>query len=156
MKKLFSQGSQSIVLGGVFPFSQYLLKTDEFSHLKDIPDFMRVLIIWKHTFMNTYLDGKKYFRDRFYLLRHEDLLNDPVTSLSKLYELMGRDVPDKVLEWAKNNINGSKPSFAYNNSRWNKAFRELDMSEALTLAGYDELVPGEEGFWTSVSRRLFG
>src|SRR5919108_4301941 len=65
--------------------SELLLERGAFD-LADPPDYMRVLLVWKATFVATRSAGQTELGDRYLLLRHEDLGDDPVTTLTRLYD----------------------------------------------------------------------
>jgi hypothetical protein len=121
-----------------YPFSEFLLNTQEYSHLKGCRDFMRILLIWKYIFINTYNAGKKLYGDNYYLLRHEDLQKDPENTLRMLYEHINRPLPKNVHDWAVSNVRKNKPPYAHESRRWLEAFKKLEMHEVLALAGYDD------------------
>ena len=125
-----------------YPFSEFLLNTPEYSYLKGCRDFMRVLLIWKYTFINTYTAGKELYGDNYYLLRHEDLQNDPENSLRMLYDHIGRTLPKNVLDWTLSHVRKNKPPYAHDSKKWLTAFDRLNMCEELELAGYKECLTG--------------
>ncbi len=139
-----------------FPFSEHLLSTEEFSHVKDPLDFMRVLIVWQHTFKNTYHAAKKLYGDRFFLLRHEDLLNSPRETIEKLYAHMERGVPEELMEWAEKNLRKPSPPYMHDDDRWLHAFREIGMLEEIELAGYSDCLREPSPKTVSEKKSLLG
>ena len=73
--------------------SKLLLKRPEYSHIRRPANFMRILLLWKHTFESTYRDGHEQFGDRYVLLRNEELRADPVGGISRVYRAVGRRTP---------------------------------------------------------------
>lgn len=120
-----------------FPFSEFILNTQEFSYLKGCEDFMRILILWKYNFRKTHDTGKTLFGDNYLLVRHEDLLAEPELALKSIYNFLGLPLPGHVLEWAKANVNSKPNIYASDSSRWQEAFKRLDAEEELKIAGYN-------------------
>ena len=113
----------------------------------------RVLLVWKHTFESTFAEGRARFGDRYVLLRNEDLRADPAAALAALYEVLGRPVPDGVSSWAREKVRPPEEPYAAIDRRWLDAFRRLGMEQAISDAGYPELL--EEARYPS-PRRLRG
>ncbi|MDN3514724.1 MAG: sulfotransferase [Candidatus Brocadia sp.] len=136
-EKLFFKKKSHYSAWSSFPFSEFILNTQEYSHLKGCEDFVRILILWKYNFRKTHDAGKALFGENYLLLRHEDLLTRPELTLESMYNFLGRPMPTHVLEWAKGNINSRSNLYAPDNPRWLEAFKRLDMDEELHIAGYN-------------------
>lgn len=119
--------------------SRILLQRPEYSHVHRPANFERILLVWKHTFESTWRDGQVLFGDRYVLLRNEELRADPVAAIARVYEAVGRGTPPAVAEWARGKVKDPEVPFAANDPRWNEAFTELDMGQALRDAGYPEI-----------------
>lgn len=119
--------------------AEALTRRPEFEHLRDCPDFMRVLVVWRFTFEQTREDGLRSFGPRYRLVRHEDVRADPRRVLSDIYELMRRPVPATVAGWAERNIVPGQEVFAEDDPRWGEAIRQVGLGEPLRHAGYREL-----------------
>lgn len=119
-----------------FVFSEFVLNTPEYSHLKGCEDFMRILILWKYEFRKTHDAGKKLFRENYLLLRHEDLLIAPGKTVGLLYEFIERRAPQHAINWALKHIRNNKTPYASDNSNWRDAFKRINMDAELTIAGY--------------------
>ena len=119
--------------------SQLLLKRPEYSHLRRPPNFMRILMVWKHTFESTWREGRLLFGDRYVLLRNEELRADPVGAISRVYRAVDRPTPPAVAEWARGKVKAPEVPFAATDPRWAEAFAALGMREALADAGYPGL-----------------
>lgn len=50
---------------------------------------------------------KEEYPDNFYMVRYEELSTEPITSVSKLYAFLGRNVPTEVLNWIPENTNSA-------------------------------------------------
>lgn len=135
-EKIFFKKRSNYSAWSSFPFSEYILKTPEYSHLKGCEDFMRILILWKFKFRKTHDAGKTLFGENYLLLRHEDLLTEPEPTLRSLYNFLGRPLPDNVLNWALEKVNSTSNLFAPDNPLWGKAFKKLNMDEELSISGY--------------------
>lgn len=100
----------------------------------------RVLLVWRHSFESTRRDGMPLFGDRYVLIRNEELRADPAAALGSLYERLGRLVPEAVATWARENVHPPEEAYAAKDRRWLDAFRRLEMEQAITDAGYPELL----------------
>ncbi len=120
--------------------SELLLKHPEYAHIKDPPDFLRVLMVWKLTFEETRREGIRNFGDRYLLLRHEDFRSDPAGAVASVYRLLGRPMPDEVASWARRNVQSSQSIFAEDDPRWLEAFERIGLEEALKEGGYGDLL----------------
>jgi len=119
--------------------SQLLLKEPEYSQLRKPPNFLRILMVWKHTFESTYREGRLLFGDRYVMLHNEELRADTVGGLARIYEAAGRPTPPAVAEWARGKVKPPEVPYAATDPRWGEAFATLDMRDALKDAGYPEL-----------------
>lgn len=119
--------------------SAQLLTHPEYAHLRRPANFMRILLVWKHTFENTFRDGRRLYGDRYVLLRNEELRADPVGAISRVYRAAGRPTPAGVAEWARGKVRAPEVPFAANDPRWAEAFAQLGMRDALEDAGYPVL-----------------
>ncbi len=119
--------------------SQTLLKRPEYAHIHRPTDVERVLLVWRHTFESTWLDGRRLFGPRYVLLRNEDLREDPAAALRSVYLALGRESPPEVLSWAAEAVRGGEEPYEAENVGWGEAFGRLGLSGALESAGYPEL-----------------
>jgi hypothetical protein len=119
--------------------AEALTRRPGFEHLRDCPDFMRVLVVWRFTFEQTRKDGLRSFGPRYRLVRHEDVRADPRRVLSGVYDLMQRPVPAAVAGWAERNIASRQEVFAEDDPRWGEAIKQVGLGEPLRQAGYREL-----------------
>jgi hypothetical protein len=119
--------------------SQALLRRPEYAQIRKPANFLRILMVWKHTFESTYRDGRRLYGDRYVLLRNEELRADPVAAIARVYETAGRPTPPEVADWARGKVKPPEVPFAANDPRWGEAFGALDMREALANAGYPAL-----------------
>ena len=119
--------------------SQILLQRPEYSHLRRPANFLRILLVWKHTFESTFNDGQRIFGDRYVMLRNEELRADPVGGISRVYRAAGRPTPPAVAEWARGKVRAPEVPYAATDPRWGEAFAALGMREALENAGYPGL-----------------
>lgn len=134
-----------------FPFSEIILNTPEYAHLKGCEDFIRILILWKYKFWKTHEVGKVLFGKNYLLLRHEDLLHAPRETLKRLYDFLGRELPQPVVDWALGRVRSNHSRYAPDNKDWRKAFKRLDMDEELSIAGYSW--PGSWDFLKDITIR---
>lgn len=107
---------------------------------RDIPDFLRPLLVWKAAFETTTGDGERLFGDRFALVRLEDLRADPRRELARIYGLLDRDPPEAVCEWAEGNIRREARVHLADDPRWALGARAVGMEEELERAGYGEIL----------------
>ena len=119
------------------PFSEYVLQTPEYRHLQGCEDFARIRLLWKYTFQKTYEAGRSCFGENYLLLRHEDLRADPCRTVGLMYDFLGRAVPDRVIDRAKENVRiGSPQIYASGSRRWIEAVERLEMEDTLRVTGY--------------------
>ena len=120
-----------------------LLLRDEFRHLAGCPDHLKILLVWKFVFRETHRAAKELFGDRYLLLRHEDLTEDPGAALERLYAILERSLPGHVVDWARSMVRPARPPFAANDCAWETAIRRLSLEDELGVAGYrDPDAPG--------------
>jgi hypothetical protein len=105
----------------------------------DPPDFMRVLLVWKATFIATRSGGETVLEDRYLRLRHEDLSMEPVATLGRLYEFIGRPMPPEVSAWAIEYVQGPRPIPFEDDPRWAEAAERIGLRELAHEAGYTGL-----------------
>lgn len=118
------------------PFSEFILNTPEYSHLKGCEDFFRILVLWKYNFKKTHDSARTLFGNNYMLLRHEDLMAAPETTLRSVYDFLGKSPPAHILKWATTNINSRPNLHAPDNPHWQVAFKKLNMEDELSIAGY--------------------
>ncbi len=119
--------------------SQILLKRPEYAHLRRPANFMRILLVWKHTFESTWREGRLLFGDHYVLLRNEELRADPVAAIAKVYRATGRPTPPAVAQWARGKVKPPEVPYAATDPRWGEGFAALGMREVLEDAGYPML-----------------
>jgi hypothetical protein len=119
-----------------FAFSEYLLASSDYLGLQKCPDFMRILLIWKHLFRVTHSRGTQVFGSKYLLLRHEDLQSETAGTINRLYQLAGKPPSQHVLTWAESNVKKSDDPYAVDDPRWQAAFERLEMTDELVAAGY--------------------
>jgi hypothetical protein len=127
---------------------EVLLRRRSLAIGEDIPDFLRPLIVWKAAFETMSGDGPRLFGDRYALIRLEDLRADPGRELGRIYELIGRPLPEGVTAWARDHIRSGGDVHYADDPRWARAARLIGMEAELERAGYGEIlelepVPGE-------------
>ena len=106
----------------------------------DIPDFLRLLIVWKLAFETTDGDGRRLFGDRYVLLRLEDLRADPARrARAASTRRLGRATPAAVAEWAAENIRTDASDPPRRRPAWARAVALLEMEPELERAGYGEI-----------------
>lgn len=119
--------------------AQLLLKRPEYAHLRRPANYMRILMVWKHTFESTWREGRLLFGDGYVLLRNEELRADPVAAIARVYRAAGRPTPPPVAAWARGEVKAPEVPYAATDPRWSEAFAALGMREALADAGYPGL-----------------
>lgn len=119
--------------------SATILSLPEYAHIRRPANFLRILLVWKHTFESTWSDGRRLFGDRYVLLRNEELRADPVGAISRVYRAVERPTPPAVAEWARGAVRSSEVPYAANDPRWIEGFARLGMRDALENAGYPVL-----------------
>lgn len=119
--------------------SETLLERPEYAHLRRPANFMRILLVWKHTFENTFHDGRRLFGGRYVLLRNEELRADPIGAIARVYRAAERHTPPEVAAWAQGAVRPPEVPYAANDPRWSEGFARLGMREALEDAGYPGL-----------------
>jgi hypothetical protein len=133
---------QSPVVGwSAHAFADALLLRPEYSHLGRLRDFERVLLVWKHLVRATHDAGQALFGDRYCVVRHEDMANDPDSTLRGLYAFLGplgQGIPDSVVRWASENVRGGTRIHDRHSRRWVEAIRRLDAANELRDMGYEE------------------
>jgi hypothetical protein len=120
-----------------------LVLDDEFRHLQGCPDYVRVMLVWKFVFRETYHAARELFGDRYFLLRHEDLACDPENTLERLYSTLERPLPGRVVDWARSTLRAPGEPFQASHPAWRTAIEGLSLADELELAGYTDLLrPG--------------
>jgi hypothetical protein len=117
--------------------SELLLERPEYDHLEDPTDVVRVLMTWKLTFEATRTDGQRLYRDRYVMVRNEDLRADPAGALERIYDALGRQVPQPVAAWADENVASEQDIYAADDPRWREAFEQIGLGDALATSGYE-------------------
>lgn len=119
--------------------SERLMARPEYSSLRKPHDHLRILMVWKECFEATHGDGTRTLRERYLLLRHEDLASDPGAAMARVYELAGRSAPDAVTAWAAANVRPPATIPFGDDPRWAQAAERIGLGEALDAAGYTDL-----------------
>jgi Sulfotransferase family len=114
----------------------------EGKRVRDPSNAERVLLVWRASFERTRRDGLARFGDRYVLVRNEDLRADPARVLADVYAALGRDVPAPVSAWAQENVRPPAEPYAADDPRWRQALEVAGAIEAVSDAGYGELLAG--------------
>ncbi len=128
------------VLWGSRAVSRLLVERQGLEHLADATDVVRVLLVWGFTFRRTFEDGKRSFGDDYLLVRHEDLLREPVETARRIHAFLGRPAKDHALEWVKAKVQPPAPPLFPSSRRWAKAIEKAGVDLDVIDAGYGELL----------------
>jgi hypothetical protein len=124
-------------------FSDFILTYEGMDDSEPFQDFLRILAIWKYKFDTTYRQGRDAFGENFFLLRHEDLLENPAETIESIYGFLGIEPSVSVLNWAAGNLRQPSAAFKGTDSSWIDAFDRISMWDALEESGYAERIRGE-------------
>jgi hypothetical protein len=129
------------------PWSSYklfkrIIKKQGRPELAEVPNWIRILVLWKYCFDHAYRGGRSAFRRSFLLLRHEDLGRDPRASVDRLYQHMGLDPYPKAIEWAAENVSLRHRECYSDDARWLEAYQRIGLDESLERAGYRPTITG--------------
>jgi len=117
--------------------NQGLAEGAEATALEDPSNVLRVLLVWRLTFMRTWGEGRRLFGDRYALVRNEDLRSDPAGALASAYAVLGRDVPAEVAGWAAEKVREPEPVYAAGDPRWAEELGRAGITDqVLENAGY--------------------
>jgi Sulfotransferase family len=122
-----------------YSISQELIRAENLN-VKDPSNVERVLIVWRATLERTRRDGLAHFRNRYVLVRNEDLRADPAATLGAVYAVVGREVPAAVKAWAAANVKPPSDPYEPNHARWLEALKTAGAFQAARDAGYTELL----------------
>jgi hypothetical protein len=120
------------------PISRRLIR-DGYANVRRPSNVLRVLLVWRLTFEETWREGRRLFGDRYLLLRNEELRAEPEAALGRVYAALGRPVPEGVLAWARANIREPEEVYAAGDPRWAEELERAGAAEALERAGYSGL-----------------
>jgi hypothetical protein len=121
--------------------SQLLLTAPEYARFNgSLPDFMRILLVWKVAFESTRNDGRRLYADHYLPLRLEDLRADPAGGLDAVYGRIGRPAPGDASRWAERHVRPRQELLHGDDPRWAEAAELLGMAPALEAAGYGEIL----------------
>jgi len=126
-----------------FKLFRRIIRLEERRDLKNVPNWMRYLVIWKYTFDLAYREGERHFGDAFMLLRHEDLGEDPRGAVAALYEHIGLAPSEEALQWAERNVEVRHKECYAGDPRWLEAYDRVNLQESLETAGYGPAITGE-------------
>lgn len=117
-------------------FSDFILAYEGRDDGAPIPDFLRILLVWKYKFETTYRQATEAFGDNYLLLRHEDLLARPEETIRGLYRFLDVAPSQAVLDWAAASLRKPSLPYAHDDRNWQAAFDRLGMETALRQSGY--------------------
>jgi Sulfotransferase family len=120
--------------------SDELIRAEELN-VKDPSNAERVLMVWRATFEGTRRDGLTHFRNRYVMVRNEDLRANPAAALGAIYAVLGREVPDEVKAWAAANVKPPSEAYEGKDPRWVKALETAGAVQAARDAGYMDRYP---------------
>jgi len=117
-------------------FSDVLLAEAKNAQLQNLRDFERVLLVWRESYQSSWTGAQTYFGEAAMRVRHEDLCNEPESTLKRLYEHLGAQLPTRVVDWARHRVRPPSRVFASRSECWNDAFNRLGMNEMCDELGY--------------------
>lgn len=97
---------------------------------------VRILMVWRESFLRTWREGRKRFGDRYVLVTNEALREDPAGALGMVYATLGRELPDEVATWAADKVQPPDEPYAHDDPRWREAIELAGAVEATREAGY--------------------
>jgi hypothetical protein len=120
--------------------SERLLERPELPRMRRPSNVLRVLLVWRESFERTWLEGRKWFGERYVLIRNEDLRQNPLPTLERLYATLGRELPPAVAEWAAANVREPEAPYAADDPRWLEEIERGGLPQAIAAAGYSAIV----------------
>ena len=120
--------------------TDHLIARPEYSHRAGCEGFMRVLLLWKYIFRQTFQGGTACSGDDYLLLRHEESINTPEPILRGLSDHFERPLPGPVTAWAWQNVRQTAHRVAPLSGHWRRAVRTVGMEQELEQAGYGYLL----------------
>ncbi|GEM_PF-3164889 len=105
----------------------YIREVAKRKDLEEQPAYIKLLFIWKEFNERMIADGQKYFGDKFLSIDHESFCKNPVEQISGIYKYLNLEVPQKVIQWAKDNVNAPRPLYAADDPRWKSALEMLEI-----------------------------
>lgn len=93
------------------------------------PAFYETLKLWKYFDDKYTKDGRKFFKENFLEVIHEDLCIDPKSVIDKIYNFIELPVSDQVLSWANDRLKAPRPIYKKNKSLWDSAFLEIGIDK---------------------------
>ena len=101
--------------------NHYIKKNPEYSSFRDSRAYEKIMRLWKILYSKTRDDGIKYFQSNYLEVNLEELCDNPIITLDRIYMFLGLTCPDEVKNWARANIRPSKPIYRVHDKRWNNA-----------------------------------
>jgi len=107
----------------------------------DAPTVLKLLGLWKWHFRVTHGDGIRVLgANRYLLVRHEEILARPESSIESIFALIGEEVPGPVRHWLHQHLDPEPRIFEPFDCRWRDAIGALAMEDELTEAGYEGIL----------------
>jgi hypothetical protein len=125
--------------------SERLLERPELRRIGRPSNVLRVLLVWRESFVRTRVEGRKWFGDRYVLVRNEDLREKPRPTLERLYATLDRELPTGVAEWAAANVREPEDPYAADDPRWLEEIERGGLGTAIAEAGYSEILAATLG-----------
>ena len=100
-------------------------------------DVERVLLVWKHMVQTMAIEAPQYFAGSNLCIRHEDFCEDPVGSMTALYQLAELDADPGVCEWLEHTVTPVPVPPFLDDGRWQQTFERLEMTDLVSSLGYE-------------------
>ena len=103
---------------------------------RNVPNWIRPLIVWEYTFRHFHQEAQELYGDRYRILRHEDLCANPAEETVRLYEHIGFEPDQRVVQWAAKHVRCNFKECYSDDPRWSEAFERYGLLSSLQTAGY--------------------
>jgi hypothetical protein len=135
-RELFFNRTSNMNSWKVRQFSDAIADQENRPECRNVPNWLRPLIVWEYTFRHFHRDARELYGARFRILRHEDLCANPTAETLGLYEHLGIEPNQQAVNWAAQHVRGHSKECYSDDPRWSEAFERYGVTSTLQLAGY--------------------
>ena len=135
-RELFFTRTSSMNSWKVRQFAEGIAEQENRPECRNLPNWLRPLIVWEYTFRHFHREAKELFGERYRILRHEDLCANPAEETVSLFEHIGFEPDPRVVEWAVRNVRHNSKECYSDDPRWSAAFERYGLTPTLRTAGY--------------------
>lgn len=110
--------------------NEIINKKLKYKKYKNSYSYEKLMLLWKIYNDNLEYEGKKYYKNNYLRIKHEELCIYPKKVLNKIYSFVELSPNESVIKWAIKNIRTPKKIFRVKSNHWQNSEEKIGINFA--------------------------